>query len=94
MSHLEHMQDVESLNPLFTKLAHMIAVPVASVGAVAPHVQEQVSFAREIMSAPASTYASVLSAIYLTLMIVKTVRELYLSFKNGQKSKLDRASNH
>ena len=85
MSRLDHMQDVESLNPLFTKLAHLIAVPMASVGAIAPHVQEQVSFAREIMSAPASTYASVLSAIYLTLMIVKTVRELYLSFAKKKK---------
>jgi hypothetical protein len=80
------MQDVETLNPLLTKLAHLIAVPVASVGAVAPHIQEQVSLAREIMSAPASTYASVLSAIYLTLMIIKTVWELYQSFKNVKKS--------
>lgn len=85
MNRLEHMQDVESLNPLLTKLAHMIAVPMASVGAIAPHVQEHISFAKEIMSAPASTYASVLSAIYLTLMIVKTVRELYLSFVKKKK---------
>jgi hypothetical protein len=64
----------------------MIAVPLASVGAIAPHIQDHVSFAKEIMSAPASSYASVLSAIYLTLMIVKTVRELYLSFSKNKKN--------
>ena len=87
MNRLDHLQDAGALDPLLTKIAHMIAIPVASVGAIAPHIQEHVSFAKEIMSAPASSYASVLSAIYLTLMIIKTVRELYQSFKNSRKTK-------
>jgi len=86
MNRLDHLQDAGALDPLLTKIAHMIAVPLASVGAIAPHIQDHVSFAKEIMSAPASSYASVLSAIYLTLMIVKTVRELYLSFSKNKKN--------
>jgi len=87
MNRLDQLQEAAALDPLLPKLAHVIAVPVASVGAIAPHIQEHLSLAKEIMSAPASTYASILSCIYLTLMIIKTLRELYLTFKKGKKNR-------
>ena len=81
MNHIEH---AEQLNPLLYKMWHAIAVPVAGVGVIAPHVEEHVEIAKQIMSSPLSSYASVASAVYLTLMIIKTARELYLSWK-GKK---------
>lgn len=75
MTTLEHLMD---------RAAHAIGIPIASVGVIAPHVEGKVEIARDIMSMPLAGYASAASAIYLTLMIIKTVREIYLSFK-GKK---------
>jgi hypothetical protein len=84
MNHAEH---AETLTPLIDRLRHMIAVPVAGVGVIAPSIENHVEIAQSIMSAPLANYASIASAIYLTLMIIKTVRELYQSFKNRRKTK-------
>ena len=83
MNHAEH---AETFTPLLDRLQHMIAVPVAGVGVLAPSVEHHVEIAKTIMDAPLATYASIASAIYLTLMIIKTVRELYISFKNKSKT--------
>ena len=84
MNHAEH---AETLTPLFDRLLpHMPAVPMAVVGVIAPSVEHHVEIAKTIMDAPLATYASIASAIYLTLMIVKTARELYTAFKNKSKT--------
>jgi hypothetical protein len=79
MNHLEH---AEHLNPLMERLLHWIAVPIASVGVVAPQIDEKVEVAKHIMASPLASYASAASAVYLTLMVIKTAREIYLSWKN------------
>ena len=61
---------------------HVIAVPMAGVGVIAPHLDTHVEIVHEITSATLSNYASVASAVYLTLMIVKTVCELYSKWKD------------
>jgi len=78
MNHVEH---AEQLNPIMDRLWHALAVPIAGVGVVAPNVENHVEVAKQIMASPLSSYASVASAIYLTLMIVKTVYELYVKWK-------------
>jgi len=85
MNHAEH---AETLTPLIDRLLpHSVAVPVAGVGVIAPSVEGHIEIAQHIMNATLSDYASIASAIYLTLMIVKTARELYQSFKNSRKTK-------
>jgi len=85
MNHAEH---AETLTPLIDRLLpHAVAVPVAGVGVIAPSIESHVEIAQSIMDAPLANYASIASAIYLTLMIIKTVRELYQSFKNSRKTK-------
>jgi hypothetical protein len=61
---------------------HVIAVPVASIGVIAPHVDTSVQMVHEIVSAPLSNYASVASAIYLTMMIIKTLYDFYVTWRN------------
>lgn len=78
MNHVEH---AEHLTPILDRVLHTIGVPIASVGVIAPHVEGHVEIAKEIMASPLSGYASAASAVYLTLMIVKTLREIYLSFR-------------
>ena len=78
MNHLEH---AEQLNPILERLLHWIAVPMAGVGVVAPHIEDKVAIAREVMAPPLASYASAASAVYLTLMIIKTARDIYLSWR-------------
>lgn len=78
MNHIEH---AEHLNPILDRVLHSIGIPMASVGVLAPHIEGKVEIAREIMATPLAGYASLASAVYLTLMIIKTMREIYLSFK-------------
>jgi hypothetical protein len=61
---------------------HVIAVPIAGVGVLVPSINTNVQIVHEITSAPLSGYASIASAIYLTLMIAKTVYEFYCKWKD------------
>jgi len=61
---------------------HVIAVPIAGVGVLVPSIDTNVQILHEITSAPLSSYASIASAVYLTLMIVKTVCELYSRWRD------------
>lgn len=61
---------------------HGIAVPVAGVGVIVPSIDTNVQIVQEIASAPLSGYASIASAVYLTLMIAKTVYEFYCKWKD------------
>ena len=61
---------------------HVIAVPMAGVGVIAPSINTNVQIVQEITSAPLSGYASIASAVYLTLMIAKTVYEFYSKWKD------------
>jgi len=61
---------------------HVIAVPMAGVGVIVSSINTNVQIVQEITSAPLSGYASIASAVYLTLMIAKTVYELYSKWKD------------
>jgi len=61
---------------------HVIAVPMAGVGVIVSSINTNVQIVQEITSAPLSGYASIASAVYLTLMIAKTVYEFYSKWKD------------
>ena len=61
---------------------HVIAVPMAGVGVIVSSINTNVQIVQEITSAPLSGYASIASAVYLTLMIAKTVYEFFCKWKD------------
>lgn len=84
MQRIDDLPDAGTLHPMIDRLFHVVGIPLASIGAVAPHVEDHSELAKQIMTTPLAGYASVVSAIYLTLMVIKTAREVYIAFKGGK----------